>query len=380
MKLFKIVGAIMASIMVSCSNVRNDTSEVFLFPARQGEKWGYINQKGEVVIDFLFDEALPFSDGLACVRKDHDNSRKWGFIDVTGKTITGFQYDGASSFSDGLALVTIGVGRGAKKGFADKKGECVIEPRFFHALSFSEGLALVGLMDEKGNVKYGFIDHKGDVIIDCQYRDARSFSEGLAAVSIDADLWGFIDSKGSMIIQPQFFYTNAFSEGMAAVMKDGRVGFVDKQGRLVFNVANYDTEDFIYLKQDWRFQIQSYWSFRDGVACVRIPHGNTNSTRYFITEYICPTGKHIGDYIPQCQGTYIDGLGFSEGLASVKGCLAGPMGNKNTKYGYIDAQYNTVIDYRYDEASSFHNGLAWVIIAGKMAYIDQEGTVVWQEQ
>ena len=101
MKLLKIVGTVMAFIIVSCNGEKNDTSEVFLFPARQGEKWGYINQSGEVVIYFQFDEALPFSDGLACVRKDDDNSRKWGFVDVTGKTISGFQYDGARSFSEG---------------------------------------------------------------------------------------------------------------------------------------------------------------------------------------------------------------------------------------------------------------------------------------
>ena len=81
-----------------------------------------------------------------------------------------------------------------------------------------------------------------------------------------------------------------------------------------------------------------------------------------------------GDYA--IEPRFFHAMSFSEGLAMV-----GLMDeNGNAKYGYIDAQYNTVIDYQFDDASNFHNGLALVIIVGKMAYINKEGTIVWQEQ
>jgi hypothetical protein len=39
-----------------------------LFPARQDGKWGFIDSTGRVVIDFQYDEALDFSDGMAQIR------------------------------------------------------------------------------------------------------------------------------------------------------------------------------------------------------------------------------------------------------------------------------------------------------------------------
>lgn len=37
------------------------------------------------------------------------------------------------------------------------------------------------------------------------------------------------------------------------------------------------------------------------------------------------------------------------------------------------------IERQFDEAEAFHNSLACVLIAGKMAYINKEGTIVWIE-
>ena len=38
-----------------------------LAPVRKGRKWGYINRKNELIIDFNFDDASSFSEGLAAI-------------------------------------------------------------------------------------------------------------------------------------------------------------------------------------------------------------------------------------------------------------------------------------------------------------------------
>lgn len=51
-------------------------------------KYGFINQKGEVVIPLDYDEIRSFHEGLAGVLKDG----QWGFIDKSNKAVIDFQY------------------------------------------------------------------------------------------------------------------------------------------------------------------------------------------------------------------------------------------------------------------------------------------------
>ena len=47
-----------------------------------GDKWGYVNNKGEEVISPVYDGALEFSDnGLAAVK----SGDKWGYINKKGE-------------------------------------------------------------------------------------------------------------------------------------------------------------------------------------------------------------------------------------------------------------------------------------------------------
>ncbi|MDD5585129.1 MAG: WG repeat-containing protein, partial [Candidatus Omnitrophica bacterium] len=135
-------------------------------------KWGYVDSTGRFAIEPKYDEAKPFSEGLAAVKVN----QQWGYIDMTGKLAIEPRYDDAEPFSDGRALVK----ENGKYGYLDPSGAVAIEPRFFDkTYSFANGLALV-----KMNNKYGFIDTLGNFVVLPQYDDARSFSQGLALVGI----------------------------------------------------------------------------------------------------------------------------------------------------------------------------------------------------
>ena len=63
-----------------------------------------------------------FSEGIAAVKiKNH-----YGFIDKRGDVVIEPKYDDACGFSDGLAAVKVG----KKYGFIDHTGRMVIEPQF----------------------------------------------------------------------------------------------------------------------------------------------------------------------------------------------------------------------------------------------------------
>ena len=104
-------------------------------PMKLGDRYGYQDKSGMIVIDPLFDEAGEFKDGLALVKVDGD----LGFIDPRGKTVVDVEWEELHPFKDDLARVR----SGGKYGFVDRKGKVVIEPRFKTAGDFSEGLAPV---------------------------------------------------------------------------------------------------------------------------------------------------------------------------------------------------------------------------------------------
>ena len=76
---------------------------------------------------------------------------------------------------------------------------------------------------------------------------------------------GFIDKQRKMVINPQFDYASGFADGLAQVRigddKTGKYGFIDKQGKMVIN------PQFDYAS-----------GFADGLASVRI--GDSKTGKY----------------------------------------------------------------------------------------------------
>lgn len=58
--------------------------------ASQESRKAYVDTKGQLITDFLYDEAEDFSEGIAACCRDG----KWGYIDENGVEITDFVYDG----------------------------------------------------------------------------------------------------------------------------------------------------------------------------------------------------------------------------------------------------------------------------------------------
>lgn len=71
---------------------------------KQGLKWGFINKNGEIVIDFQYNDALSFRNGMAPVEMD-----RWGYIDLDGQFVIEETFDAATPFDEsGAATVKIG--------------------------------------------------------------------------------------------------------------------------------------------------------------------------------------------------------------------------------------------------------------------------------
>lgn len=174
----------------------NDTSS-----SPSDTKYGYVNEKGDVVIEQKYEKAADFSEGLAAVSEDGENI---GFIDTEGNLVIDYQFKNAMNFKNGYAIVN----NGEKCGVIDTKGNLVVDYKYDYISSFSEGLAafVPDLSVDEDEQKCGYINEKGEVAIEPIYEAKgiiaygyADFSEGLAAVCEDGN-WGYINYEGKPIV------------------------------------------------------------------------------------------------------------------------------------------------------------------------------------
>lgn len=194
---------------------------------RLGYRFGYMDTKGNMIIDFIYEDADDFNGGVARVKEKN----KFGLINTKGEWVLKPEYENIDNFNEGKAVVDAM----GKYGYADTLGKIVIAPQFDMAFDFSEGMAAIWSSTTK---KYGFINDKGEIKITPTYDDVRPFSEGKAAV-LKEGKWGFIDKSGTLVLRHVFDNATVYREGMCAVLVKKRWGFIDDTGRLAIP-ADYD--------------------------------------------------------------------------------------------------------------------------------------------
>jgi WG repeat protein len=205
-------------------------------PVRNGNRWGFIDRQGQLVVPIRYEDVEAFSEGRARLLLNG----KWGFTDPAGQLVIPFTYDDAGDFSEGLACVKVG----DHIGFIDLMGKMVIDPRFDWdrcSWPFREGLRPAA----QGG-KWGYIDRTGRFVIAPKFDEVWGFSEGFAAIRQGA-LWGFVDRSGAVAVPPKYFrIDNGFINGFAYVtvrisnpccpgLFKFSEGFINKDGREFFD-------------------------------------------------------------------------------------------------------------------------------------------------
>lgn len=157
----------------------------------------YIDTQGNRLNGECYDEAQPFSGGVACVgRENAQGETKYGLIDLVGNVILPLEYEDRIEFSEGLAVVSQRQEDGSRRyGYVDPAGNLAIPFRFSSAENFSEGMALVTDRSEAPGGEFGFIDRSGELVIPCQYDHADSFYGGLAGVYNKNEEWEITDAR-----------------------------------------------------------------------------------------------------------------------------------------------------------------------------------------
>src|SRR5580698_9209243 len=193
---------ICAFMVVCCYQL--SAANARLFPVQDGDRCGFSDASGKVVIHPQFRDCGGFSEGLAPVQADE----RWGYIDENGVIAIPPQFLAADSFSEGLAFVTAGAG---SKAVIDRHGKILFLADYYEHGRFSEGLAPVHPVHNWICPGAGFEPRE-------KCPDGQGFPR-------DAE-WGYIDTSGAMAIPPLLIGAGEFHDGLAYAGG----GFIDRQG------------------------------------------------------------------------------------------------------------------------------------------------------
>lgn len=343
-----------------------------LMPVAFGERCGFVDGQGQMVINPQFEAALFFlaDSGLAPV----EMGGKWGMIDRTGHFVVNPQFDGLYAIPGTNLFVAQ---MGGHSGIVSAQGNFVVNPQFDQIWQFDAGGRAVVQTGER----FGVIDLHGNYVIPPQFEqigwysyggEIRGLADGLVPAR-SGGRWGYVDPSGNWAITPQFAEARMFDAsglaavkvgantpppqpGSGAVLMDtetapGSWGYVDRAGRLVIppqfaNAGEFSGNGLAPV------QIGTMWGFIDRTGAFKVN----------------PQFTFVGPFAPTGAGP--------RAVVSVAGAPT-PQGNATWRYGVIDESGAFTVNPQFDMLETFdRNGRAVVGVGNMAGLIDETGRFV----
>lgn len=257
-----------------------------LLAVEKNDRYGYIDTKGNKVIDYYFDEAYAFNGKYAIVVRNG----KYNFIDKNGNTQLedDLEYLYFDDETGHLWFV-----KDDKLGLMKTNGDIIIEAKYELSVEevspwaleaftfFQEGLARVAK-----NGKLGYINVKGEVVIDFTYDDCGHFYQGLAYYMSATEKYGYIDKKGKIIINAEWDYAEEFNQNKQAIVAN-----IDNEYNYTYALIDNKGETVIGGLDDIEDHNELYIIIKDDVCSIINTKGKTVNDGTYHDFY------EIGDFI-----------------------------------------------------------------------------------
>lgn len=197
-----------------------------LAPVKLYGKYGYIDITDNLIIPFLYEEVRLFTEGLAAVRLNW----KYGFINKTGELQIPCIYNSVGIFSDGICPAQKKTEEYYQFGYLNNEGNPITEFKYDKAFSVIYGIGEVRQIDDWGNEKVGAIDSSGKEVVPVNFEEIVIRKNGYVTAKLN-EKWGLFDNNGNQLIDFKYYHpVGDFSCGMAYVRVKGKFGIIDSLG------------------------------------------------------------------------------------------------------------------------------------------------------
>ena len=208
--------------VIACCGCGGKSNVLFPVMDKKTNKYGYINQKGNVIIQCQYDNCAGFINGNAIVSKDG----KWGVINRSGDMIVPLEYESINMISDkGIYQVLLN----EKYGLVNEKGAVLVPLQFSKIEAYSGNIAWI---KEKGELYIYEIDTQRTRKIsnDLNIRAVSYIKDNLFAYTCGkminnllwkhtpllwSQKWGIIDISGNIILEEKYDLIIGYAENRA---------------------------------------------------------------------------------------------------------------------------------------------------------------------
>jgi hypothetical protein len=322
-----------------------ETRAVYLFPVVtkeiDGNKWGFIDSKGNLILPAIYEHAEDFQDnGLAIVGL----MNKSGIINERGYFIVKPKYDTINQFSEGRAIVN------DYQGFKviDESGKEITEKAYSIIVGeYKEGRVQAVETDVHGKYLYGYLNRRGKVVIPIAFESASEFTNGKAIVKPKGGSFQLIDLTGTLLHSYPFDFVGNYGQGMLTYKKskDGKLGYIDEHGRTVIEPQFSNAEPFV-----------------DGRAIVSISENNID--RYGLID-------RNGHFVIKPNYNHIINLG--EGRFAIGKAIDPKLLCTGSLYAIADSDGHILTGFIFNEITDYQDGLASVSDNQHTFFIDKSG-------
>lgn len=348
-------------------NKKVDLYEVIImpnYPKSVGDLHGVIDSKGKEIIPCIFDFIRIDDEDIPLEHIKVKKDKKCGVYSFKGKEIETPKWSSVERLnenSDEYYLAYIyGSGDAKTKVALLDKNQKEIVPCNYDWISPDTTYLNKGLVMVQQNNNYGIYSIKGKLLVPCSYHFIKLFDgeTELIFVSVSGpnpDKWtegakdGVYNFEGKEILPcvydnvDNYNFRHFLNKGLIAAQLNGKWGVCDNKGKEVISykysyVCTDPSTDLVIVTE--------------GGSCENLLSKPINA-KWGVLD---ANGKRIVDCIYDYIEIPSDGLILCNkgGEVDTKGEVQGG------QYGYLDYQGNIIFPLEYENASSFHDGVAQV--------------------
>lgn len=217
-----------------------EMGESFIYPILNVKgKWGRINAKNALLIPFSYenmDDFFPNAPSRVMI------GERWAYIDSKGNLLTdSLEYDDTQPFSYGLGVIR----KGEKVGVVNAKGEWIV-PLKYRNITI-ESANILFCQDENEAVFY--LNNKGKPLFETGVTDAYIYASPKNLLLFKKNtLWGLADSNAKMLTPFQYDSYELAEKGDKVFVKvalNQQLGILDAKGKAILPVK-YDNVERAY--------------------------------------------------------------------------------------------------------------------------------------
>jgi len=200
---------------------------------------GVINDKGKYIVPMKYKHIDYYKEeGMFSTYRETKDSCFGGLYSMDGTQVLPEKYQ-VKDINDGFIYGLLCDTSPIQSFVLNKEKKQILKDNWYYeTYLFSEGYLLVG---GEGLYKRFYIDTLGNVVI--PYDENKLYVSpiinGLAEFrDNDVKKYGYIDNKGNEVIPPLYSYAEPFYSDVAYVEKEGKAFFIDKNYRVVKELAS----------------------------------------------------------------------------------------------------------------------------------------------